>query len=380
MKLKSIISKLLILTAAFSLIACGAAEKKDGDKVNTSQVEDKEVNSQNEDTQEDSKEDNKEESEVANQEDAEDEETEPSEDDTDPNLQIYRDFMSGKSRLSLKFYCDNVYDEESLDSYDFSDIKDEACTLKELIKEMEKKVDEKIDKAEYAYLDCGADGKKELAINLKTGSGEAPYQNILFIIKDIDGELRLVYTFGEDNGANGWEDINEYGYIFTSGQGIYTTRYSVEALIDADGNYKYGYLDNSDDSGLECEQFFELYGDESNRVKYEKLSEAAEVEELTPRFYAAEIPAGKNNTDKNSKKYYSVAFEDIHGKLMDDEAIKDAQLYKDIMELFKDIKFVSFEEYQKAISDRLEAIGATEQIRGGDNLEFRKLDISGEKK
>ncbi|MCR4567247.1 MAG: hypothetical protein K5769_04300, partial [Pseudobutyrivibrio sp.] len=66
MKLKSIISKLLILTAAFSLIACGAAEKKDGDKVNTSQVEDKEVNSQNEDTQEDSKEDNKEESEVAN--------------------------------------------------------------------------------------------------------------------------------------------------------------------------------------------------------------------------------------------------------------------------------------------------------------------------
>ncbi|MCR4568155.1 MAG: hypothetical protein K5769_08880, partial [Pseudobutyrivibrio sp.] len=332
------------------------------------------------DTQEDSKEDNKEESEVANQEDAEDEETEPSEDDTDPNLQIYRDFMSGKSKLSLKFYCDNVYDEESLDSYDFSDIKDEACTLKELIKEMEKKVDEKIDKAEYAYLDCGADGKKELAIKMKTGSGEAPYQNILFIIKDIDGELRLVYTFGEDCGANGWEDINEYGYISTIGHSMLTAHYIVEALIDADGNYKYGYFSEGEDPGIDFFNFFELYGDEANIDKYEKISEDAKAEKVTLQFYEAEIPAGKNNTDKNSKKYYSVAFEDIHGKLRDDEAIKDAQLYKDVVALFKDIKFVSVEEYHKAISDRLEAIGATEQIQGGDNLEFRKLDISGEKK
>ncbi|MCR4567789.1 MAG: hypothetical protein K5769_07040, partial [Pseudobutyrivibrio sp.] len=331
------------------------------------------------DTQEDSKEDNKEESEVANQEDAEDEETEPSEDDTDPNLQIYRDFMSDKSKLSLKYYCDNVYDEESLDSYDFSDIKGEACTLKELIKEMEKKVDEKIDKAEYAYLDCGADGKKELAIKLKTSSGSAPYQNILFIIKDIDGELRLVYTFGEDNGANGWEDINEYGYIFTGGQGIYMTHYSVEAFLDADGKYKYGYNDYGEDPGLEFEQFFEIFGDESNREKYKKLSEDAETEKVTPIFYEADIPAGKNNTDENAKKYFSVVFYDLRNELIDAEEIKDTQLYKDIMELFKDIKFVSVEEYHKAISDRLEAIGATEQIRGGDDLEFRKLDIFGEK-
>lgn len=291
------------------------------------------------------------------------------EDDKEQDTQIYRDFLTGKSELSLAFYCDNVFDEENYGTYDFGDIRDKSISFMEFIDEFEKKANVEIGTIAYAYIDCGDDGKKELALDLKAKSGSGPFANDYAVIKDIDGELQLIYTLDGECGANGWNDLNEYGYIGTYGQGISTSRYHEAALIDADGNYKYGYFDYSGDSGMDLEQFYEINAGSTDYEKCEELNEAAEAHGIKPMFYEASIPDNNSNSEEYPK-YYCVEFYNTSNELVDVKEIKNEEFYMNIMEVFEHIHFISKEEYDKKIADRQADIGLTDKIGSGAIPEY----------
>ena len=368
MKSRKIISMVLITTATVLLGACGASDKAGDTKVIVKQDEDKEET-------------------VNEHPEVQPEETEDSqnkerfigatpklpEDDTAKDTEIYRDFINGKSKLSLTFYCDNIFDEENYDTHDFSGIRDKSLTFIEFLEEFEKKAYIEISAVAYSYIDCGADGKKELALEIQSGDGEAPYENDYVVIKDIDGELQLVYMLDGECGANGWNDLNEFGYIMTSGQGIATTRYYVDALIDAEGYYKYGYSSYDGEPRLSLEQFYEIEATSMDYEKCDKLSKAADAHGVVPMFYEAKIPSVDNIMDENAKKYYCVEFYNKRDEIVDVNKIKDKDFYKNIMEEFKDIKFISKEEYDKKIADRKAAIGLTDKICSGDMPKYTEI-------
>ena len=77
--------------------------------------------------------------------------------------------------------------------------------------------------------------------------------------------------------------------------------------------------------------------------------------------------------DENAKKYYCVEFYNKRDEIVDVNKIKDKGFYKNIMEEFKDIKFISKEEYDKKIADRKAAIGLTDKICSGDMPKYTEI-------
>lgn len=358
MKNRKIISIVMVLQIIL-LAACGVSKDTNDTKIDTEQVD------------KDNEKDNKNEEINEEQDEGQSIWTTPilPEDDKDQDVQIYRDFLTGKSDLSLAFYCDNVFDEENYGTYDFGDIRDKSISFMEFIDEFEKKANVEIGTVAYAYIDCGDDGKKELALDLNAKSGSGPFANDYVVIKDIDGDLQLIYTLDGECGANGWNDLNEYGYICTYGQGISTSRYHEAALIDADGNYKYGYFDYSEDPGMDLEQFYKINVGSTDYEKCEELNEAAEAHGIKPIFYEASIP-GENSNSEEYPKYYCVGFYNTSNELVDAKEIKNEEFYMNIMEVFEHIHFISKEEYDKKIADRQADIGLTDKICSGANLEY----------
>lgn len=186
-------------------------------------------------------------------------ETEPSEvedsiievnriNDESPMIDIYENFIDGKEVASF----DNVYS-QNLD-FDLKDIfdSDKNYNLTEIAKSLHKSsryYDDTLEPEIYSkYIDCGVDGEKELSvmIDLPEDTWEGFYYNL--ILKEIDGELQVLYVLG------GWEDersclyITDKGYIIYSAK-VAAARHKVEySYLDAEVNWHfyYGYIYHMD--------------------------------------------------------------------------------------------------------------------------------------
>ena len=91
---------------------------------------------------------------------------------------------------------------------------------------------------EYAYIDCGNDGVKELLILL-----HLPVENedfdVRMVVKDIGGTLTVVYD--NDSWSRSETIVNEYGYVIGGGSGGASSEVSEYGVIDKDGKFKYIY-------------------------------------------------------------------------------------------------------------------------------------------
>jgi len=98
-----------------------------------------------------------------------------------------------------------------------------------------------MDEVYYAYIDCGWDGTKELALWFKDVSMSASPTQVYVIIKDIDGKLQVCYAtqFGYRSDAS----INEYGVIHSGGSaGAAVHVYNLD-MIDANGDLQCVYAE-----------------------------------------------------------------------------------------------------------------------------------------
>ncbi|WP_408069666.1 sigma-70 family RNA polymerase sigma factor [Butyrivibrio sp. JL13D10] len=91
-----------------------------------------------------------------------------------------------------------------------------------------------LEKIEYAYIDCGNDGDKELAVVIHTPS-EEPLESWeeYLIIKNINGTLQTVYS--DVAWTRNIINLNEYGYIDIYGDGGVENSGWDKSFIDAEG-------------------------------------------------------------------------------------------------------------------------------------------------
>lgn len=289
----------------------------------------------------------------------------------------YDAFLAGEGTLSFKYYKENIPEDTYLSYEDRLIVcfpEDKEFTIKEfrdLITDTLHSDDYQavspidssfeIDNMSYAFLDCGADGNKELAIRVK-GPFVDPDSYITFIVKEIDGSLQTIYAFAEWSRSE--TDLNEYGVLSGFGSGGATVHGWDKSFISADGKYNFGY---SYEEQSELEDFSRYH--EHDEYYYSSLE--GKICVYTLRI----VPYSEETSDD---EYYSYAVYDSNYDEMDIPNLYTDSPYQKLMDSHKDISFISMDDMDKIASDKIKEIGITDKIDHGKPLEYMKIDFDKE--
>lgn len=277
--------------------------------------------------------------------------------------------IAGQNTLSFKYYKNNVFNNEvpalsyedeviaHIDTdkeYTLSEFKDALNTL---FHDSEKwYIEGDVESMEYAYIDCGADGVKEMALRL-TGPFVEPSSSMTYIIKEIDSKLEVVYAYAE--WARSETSVNEYGFITGGGSGGASLHVYDAACIDANGKYQFGFYEEEEAS---LEQFgylrehadFDATSLDGTLCVYSLRLDPSTETDYEPQFYSYDVY--DSNYDKmNVPNLYT-----------------DSQ-YKTVMDSFKGITFITMDELKQKEDEKLKSIGVTDQIKNGAAPTFTKI-------
>ena len=300
--------------------------------------------------------------------------TEQKTEDTNTNVEadkydsLYDAFLNGEATLSTDYYLNNASETGSGYENDFfSIIAGDELTLPEMVETLNEAfmddegffAHQEISSISYSYLDCGNDGEKELAVKFVCPVVE-PDSNIVLVIKEIDSKLQVVYSVCSWSRSE--TTINEYGFIQGGGSGGAINHSSDAALIDADGKYQFGYILTE---SADLEDFGYAY--EHEDFDASSLEGTLCIYELRLTF--------EPGADKPSDYFsYAVYDSDTYEEIDVPNLYTDSP-YKEVLDSFTTIKFVPYDELEKAISDKLDSIGATEDVRNANELEFTEIAL-----
>lgn len=324
---------IMMIVISISLIACGGA--KNGNDGTASSVE----GQTNSDTKEESGET----------------QTTIS---TDQMKEAYLDFLKGNQNMIVK--SKNIegledgkeysYDEmiEAFSEYFEEDFGD--CALAD---------------GEYAFIDCGADSVPELAVH-HMFSLEMDDANMYSVFKYIDGQVYLVnsqYGF-----YRSFVGINEYGYITYGGSGGATTYYCDYRFVNKDGEEIFLYSENDEMSysGPYISSYY-FPGHEAP-AGYPEDIYALDDNYVTCAIYNfKEYEYHEEGEDEEYYKGFFYTFYDEEENYVDPDS-EIAKIYKQ-----NGINYYTPEEAKQKIIEHENALGVTDQIRGGDEVDWSHL-------
>lgn len=281
---------------------------------------------------------------------------------------LFEDLLAGKAGISFSYYADKFLSGEDEYYYIAGDyIKplptDRELTLSELRDEFNKIIHENNEDAEdvrgmsYAYLDCGADGTKEMALKVD-GPIIDGNSNLTLILKNIDGKIQAVYAYACWDRSQ--TDINEYGFITGGGSNSASNHGSDVAYIDADGNYNFGYYEGEE---LDFDSF-----------TYFKEHEDYDTSKLEGNFCIYELRLDENTDETNYYYSYIVVDKETYQEITVPDLYTDSE-YKKIIDGIKDCNFVTVDELNKLKEDKLKAIGVTDEIKKGNIPEYTEVTV-----
>ncbi len=282
------------------------------------------------------------------------------------NSDIYEGFLAGSEKMSFSYYMSgdslNIH-ENSLDYELFAKLANKEYTLPELVDGMNTiftdpdgfYAPQKISKMSYAYLDCGKDGNKELALEFVCPIVEEE-STLTMIIKEMDGKLQLVHSF--DSWSRGEASINEYGYVTSGGSGGAALHYFEGGYIDASGKYNFAYSEE-DYSGVDAFAMTFDHTDFNTDIEALSLEGMAEIFTLRTKPSTTE--------DYMPEKYAYTVDGSTNPNLED--------TYKEVMSCFTDINFISYNEMMQLETERNHAVGATDDIISGNPVEFKDFSL-----
>lgn len=272
------------------------------------------------------------------------------------SMETYQKFIDSGERL----YFD-IYDMEGFE-------KDKAYSLEEFLKTKKNNYDPVLYKyydLEYAFIDCGDDGVKELLIRyaftgeMSENEGDYVFENV---IKYVDGKLEVCAEACSHYRYN--ETINGYGiisdaFIDYAGANIWSSERGVD---------KNGVLHEIKSSSMSyAEAIPGIYsGYSSDEPDFSGLSDMCS--ELGEDFYVykAEFEYGS----MKDQKIYSY-------ELSGNEQYRDA-----IEEAFNkaDVKLLQSDEYDDAIKSVIEEFGLTEETFYSGEPEFTAFSVKDDSK
>ena len=279
--------------------------------------------------------------------------------------------IAGTGTVSFKYYMDNVYkegeyqsDEDETVSHLSADKEYTLSDLKSAFNEMFGNEEYcyasgEVTSMEYAYLDCGADGEKELALRVQ-GPFVEPDSYMTYVIKEIDSKLQVVYAYAE--WSRSATNMNEYGYITGGGSNGASNQGETAAYINADGKYAYGYYE-------EAEGDIDMFAALKDHDSYDtaNLDGAICVYGLWLEPYNEENPDAQFYS-------YSVYDTQTYEETEVPNLYTDSK-YKDVMDSFKGITFITMDELKKKEDEKLKSIGVTEEIKNGKELNYQEIKL-----
>ena len=191
----------------------------------------------------------------------------------------------------------------------------------------------------YTYIDCGGDGKQELAlcVAFEDGYGNAPTYE--YVIKAIDGKLQLRYR--TETLYRSYESLrNHFGLIEYGGSSGYSSGESGQGYLDADCNYHFIYSE---------EYMYMLgayFGDWTKVCEYALEAEEDLPEDCWLYLYSFEEYDWENEEAYKDSLMYSVEPED--------DPVVQSVIEK------AGVKTWTFEEMQEKIDARYAELGIAE--------------------
>ncbi len=321
----------------------------------------------------------------------------------DPGTAVYETFLNGESTVSFDYYMENIFNDcecllDADKNISLIDT-DKEYTLSGLVdsfkdafaKDSNKDSREDIHiNAKYSYLDCGADGEKELAVELDGPFSIAElHAKLTFVIKELDGKLQVIYAFPKREGND--NEINEYGLIWGK-EHVDSEVYKTDVrYINSDGKYIFGYHDHFDrlynPVGLytdehilwldEYDQNEEEYPYYVENVEYGYYSMYSEIGSYdAPDPYYEDEPDYKKE-GAHYKEYDSENIEDVlpakQVDLYENRYVNNRIEYYDEFVHHIEGSLKNKEDYYTAKAERLRSIGVTGKILNGLPLTFEVI-------
>lgn len=284
----------------------------------------------------------------------------------------YSEFLEGRGVIFFDYYMSNIFKDTEYLSYVDEVISyvpsDRGYTISELTDKFNEIfhsedtffADADVSAVEYAYIDCGKDGTRELALRL-VGPFVEPESELTLIAMELDDRLEVVYAYA--TWSRSYTAINEYGFITGDGSNGASNHGWDTAYIDADGKYWYGYYE-------ELEYDFDTFIHFKDHDEYD-------LSNLEGNIMTYSLRLEEYSEDTPEAEYYTfeVSTKDTYQD-MDVPNLYTDSPYKDAVDSVHGCKFVSMEEFKKIEDNKLKSIGVTDEIKSGAEPVYKALPIS----
>lgn len=287
-------------------------------------------------------------------------------------VDLYEKFFKGEEKLRFDLYTDVYRDEyvEGLENGIFSS--DEELLMDDFIKKFGEGAstywgDEfKLGDVKYAYIDCGADGKPDLALLIQNSTiFDGEYDDI-FIISEVDSKLELCYQFEYGYRSNG--SINEFGYINYSGSDGAAAHYYEYDYVNGNGEASFLY------SVEEYYGIFNMYVPDLDIDMFELADDLGISEKIYIEQYDFD-GRGKDSdlVDFDYGAYvrslnYTYKAMDEEYNVVDDESIfEEESVYKTFWDQIG-LPFNTQDEIDEMLWERLASKGVTSKIVEGKEV------------
>ncbi|SCZ78516.1 hypothetical protein [Pseudobutyrivibrio xylanivorans] len=294
-------------------------------------------------------------------------EAEPS---SETSENTYESLINGTGKLSFDYYKKNVYIDNEYQSYQdefVSKLTKDDYTISELVEDMNAifsnpdnyYAEGKVESVEYAYLDCGNDGNKEMVLRFTCPIVEEA-SSIEFILKEMDEKIQVVYSYC--NWSRSETSINYQGFISGGGSNGASNHGYDCGIIKADGSYSYGYYEE-EESDL-------------SMLAYRYGVEDLDTSSLSGNIVVYSLQTEKSTADKMAPIVFSyLVYDDNYNEITDIPNLYTDSDYQRLIDTIPDAQFIPYDEFQSKINAKLDSIGATQAVIGSNQLQYNKINL-----
>lgn len=163
-------------------------------------------------------------------------------------VRAYEEFLRGERQAVIAdyIYTDTGYRGTFLTEEGFTDRQEDGFFFRDLVdgiqhEMLEDYVRNTVGEVQYALIDCGNDGKKQLALRAcELGIYSPRDDSSLTMVFDYkDGNVVIIYAV--DTWARRYNEVYKNGYAYGYGSGGAYCHYAWEGIIGADGIYRKSY-------------------------------------------------------------------------------------------------------------------------------------------
>lgn len=228
--------------------------------------------------------------------------------------------------------------------------------------------DVKVESVSYSFIDCGLDGKTDLAVCLDYDPAQSPTDYFIFTLKN--GEIYLVdyeysyYVY--------FTDILDTGFISYSGRENAVTHFWGYGFVNADGEYVYDY-EIYEQAALPTPLIpdtylpndFEGYAEET----YDENGEYfADVYNFTTFTYDYDDVSSFEEYYNEYKSHNMATFYDYDGNNV--EPSDELKKFYDDNEIY----WYTESEIDELVADHEDEIGLTDEIKNGEAITWTVLE------